>query len=475
MIDSVRAASRTVFLAVLSLALFPLDSLATPPPAQALAKLNKNDVKPFEASVRKICGPRVKVTVKLDAPPDANTRDYPVKDVGAFLSRAANSGDLTRNSLDMVTEALKATTSDALGKQALAEGLKEVVVYAAVGGGFLTFEDGVLTVGSHIFGDGEGSSIPASSIEKILVWGLGVDGPHVGHRIALQHRRAIENIEAREVTPFREKVKAIAGPSVKVTVRYDPPADAGARFYAVKDPGPYLVRAGLTERQLTIMTLNLILEALNAVAIDDSGKAALRAELKEIVVLAAVGEAELSLKGGVLTVGSHIFGDGQGSSNSASDIEKALSSGLLVSDPNDPSGTQVPVGQVQAMQKIETRHLAPFRAKAAALLGPTVMVTAKYSTAPGETAPVKDPAKYLARLATSTDLTINMLDQVLAAVKEQAGERQQVKSIVVYVVVGDSVATLSGGVLTVGGHVGSDGNGSSLSQSQVAKALSAKH
>ena len=61
----------------------------------------------------------------------------------------------------------------------------------------------------------------------------------------------------------------------------------------------------------------------------------------------------------------------------------------------------------------------------------------------------------------------------LAALKAHEG-RKQVKSIVVYVLVGDSFATLSDGVLSVGGHAVMDGLGSFLHEEQVAKALGAK-
>lgn len=460
--------TRARLLALAVLAATP--ALAKPPTPAVLAKLEKNDVKPFAAKVKQACGPTVKATVKLAAPPDADSRPYAVKDVGAFLARAASSKDLTRNALDPVVEGLKAVTKDELGKTAVKQGLKEVVVYAAVGDGFITFENGVLTVASHIFGDGEGTSIPADLVEKTLVWGLEIDEPHVGHRVALQHRRAIETIEAKEIAPFKEKVKALA-PKTTVTVRYDPLTEAEDKHYAVKDPGHFLVRAGLTEHQLTLFTLNLVVEALTAVGGDDLGKAALASELKELVVLTTVGEGVLSVKDGVLTVGSHVFGDGLGSSIPASAIEQALRNGLLVNDPD--SGTKLSLGHALAKQRIEAKHIAPFRKKVAEVLGPSVTVTAKYSPPPKDDQPVKDAAKYLAQVADSTNFSINGLDQVVAALKAQEG-RKQVKSIVVYVLVGDSFATLSDGVLSVGGHAVIDGLGSFLHEEQVAKALGAK-
>lgn len=460
--------TRTRLLALAVLVTAP--AFAKPPPPAVLAKLEKNDVKPFAAKVKQACGPTVKATVKLAAPPDADSRPYAVKDVGAFLARAAASKDLTRNALDPVVEGLKAVTKDELGKTAVKQGLKEVVVYAAVGDGFITFENGVLTVASHIFGDGEGTSIPADLVEKTLVWGLEIDEPHVGHRVALQHRRAIETIEAKEIAPFKEKLKAFA-PKTTVTVRYDPLTDVEDPHYAVKDPGHYLVRAGLTEHQLTLFTLTLTLDALKAVASDDAGKAALASELKELVVLTTVGEGVLSVKDGVLTVGSHIFGDGLGSSIPSSAIEQALRNGLMVSDPD--SGEKLPLGHLLAKQRIEAKHIAPFKKKVAEVLGPSVTVTAKYSPPPKDDQPVKDAAKYLAQVADSTNFTINGLDQVVAALKAQEG-RKQVKSIVVYVLVGDSFATLSDGVLSVGGHAVMDGLGSFLHEEQVAKALGAK-
>lgn len=445
-------------------------AFAKPPSPAVLAKLEKNDVKPFVAKVKQVCGPTVKATVKLAAPPDAESRPYAVKDVGAFLASAANSKDLTRNSLDQVVRALEAVTKDTYGKQAVAQGLKEVVVYAAVGDGFITFENGVLTVASHIFGDGEGTSIPADLVEKTLVWGLEIDEPHVGHRVALQHRRAIETIEAKEIAPFKEKLKAFA-PKTTVTVRYDPQTPAEDQYYAVKDPGPYLVRGGLTEHQLTLFTLNLILEALKSVASDEVGKAALASELKELVVLTTIGEGVLSVKDGVMTVGSHIFGDGLGSSIPSSSMEKALRDGLVVSDPD--SGEKLSLGHVQAKQRIDAKHIAPFKKKVAEVLGPSVTVTAKYGPPPKDEQPVKDAAKYLVQVADSTNFSINGLDQVVAALKAQPGSKQ-VKSIVVYVLVGDSFATLSDGVLSVGGHAVMDGLGSFLHQDQVERALGAK-
>ncbi len=70
-------------------------------------------------------------------------------------------------------------------------------------------------------------------------------------------------------------------------------------------------------------------------------------------------------------------------------------------------------------------------------------------------------------------LVVVLTPVVVAALKAQPGSKQ-VKSIVVYVLVGDSFATLSDGVLSVGGHAVMDGLGSFLHQDQVERALGAK-
>jgi hypothetical protein len=294
---------------------------------QAIQKIKTEEVKPFEGKVKALCGQGVKVTVNYESPANAAKFDYPVKDAGAYLVRAAPDKQLTRNLLNTITSALTEVAADDLGKKALGANLKEIVVLAVVGGAQLTYKDGVLTVGNHIFGDGMGSSNGASEIQKTLEWGLTVDEARLGTKIPVPYARAIATIDADEMRPFKAKVESIVGVPVKVTPNYASPANAAQFDYPVKDPGRYLVRA-VQYKQVTRNLLNQISDAVSGAAADEQGKAALRANLKEIVVLTVVGGAQLTFKDGVLTVGNHIFGDGEGSSSGASDIQKVLESGL---------------------------------------------------------------------------------------------------------------------------------------------------
>ena len=100
-------------------------------------------------------------------------------------------------------------------------------------------------------------------------------------------------------------MRASVGSSLKVSVQYEAAGTPATDPYYVKDAGAYLVR-GVADKQLTLNALRLVVEALTAVASDAAGKRALRAGLKEIRILAVVGDAQLTFKDGVLTYGSHL-------------------------------------------------------------------------------------------------------------------------------------------------------------------------
>jgi hypothetical protein len=425
-------------------------------PQQAIEKIRNEEVKPFAGKVKALCGAGVKVTVNYDSPANAAQFDYPVKDPGAYLVRAAPHKQLTLNGLNKITEALTEIAVDDLGKKALRASLKEIVVLAVVGGAQLTYKDGVLTAGSHIFGDGEGSSLLATEIQRVLEWGLMVDEPRTGTKVALPYLRAIEKIDADEMRPFKEKVSSVVGAPVKVTPNYASPANAAQFDYPVKDPGRYLVRAA-AHKQVTLNLLNNVSEAVNGAAVDEIGKAALKANLKEIVILTVVGGAQLTFKDGVLTVGNHIFGDGEGSSSGAGDIQKVLEWGLMIDEPR--LGRKVAAPHRRAIEKIEADQVAPFKEKVKSLVGPAVQVTVSYAlpaNATGSSQAVKDPGAYLVRTAQHQRLKMRTLDIVmdaltaLASGSNKAALQSKLKQIVIAAVHPDGVLSFQNGVLTVG-------------------------
>ena len=292
-------------------------------PAQPVAAIQKNEVPAFEAKVKALAGPDVKVTLKFayEAPEKADS--YPIKDSGAYLARGVADHLLTKNMFDPVTDALKTVMADELGKRAIKDNLKQIVIYTVVSDARLSFADGLLSVGNHIYSDGEGSRNGAAEIAKMLEWTLKIDEPRVGSKVVLGHARAIEQMETEEVAPFRERVKATCKCSPKITMRYDAPSvDPGA---SQADPGMFLHRAVMLGHQsLTRSMLNPLNDGLAQAAADPVGAKVLADQLKEIVIYAIVQDAKLSFSDGVLTVGNYILGDGYGSAWSAKDFKKAL-------------------------------------------------------------------------------------------------------------------------------------------------------
>lgn len=428
-------------------------------PKQAIKKIESGEVVPFKKKVRAIV-PGVAVSVVYEASGTPATDPYYIKDAGAFLVRAAPDKQLTLNGFRLVLEALGTVASDAAGKKALRAGLKKIVVYAVVGSAQLSFKDGVLTFGSHIFGDGAGSSLGASDIQRALEKGLTVgDAPAGGAGtnagaggLALNHSRAIEKIEAEQTAPFRAKVLALV-PDAKVTVEYAPPADQDQRPYAIKDPAAYLVRtAGCTN--LTINSFNMVMEALNDIASDDLGKRALRSQLKSVVVYAVVGDGFHSYKDGVLTVGSHIYGDGQGSSVPASTTRLDLEWGLKAQ--TALLGGSLALAHVRAIEQIEAKQIAPFRADVKSIVGPSVKVTANYAPAkPGARLSEKDPGKYMELTASGERVKYRCITQITDALKAVAGGslggalKSKLREIVIVPTQPDAQVSYRSGVLTV--------------------------
>lgn len=432
-----------------------------------------DEVKPFTSKASAICGFPVKVTVDYASPPNAAQLEYPVKNVGAYLSRAAPTKQLTLFTLTPLLEALTGVAADAPGKAALKAGLKELHVLVVNGGAQLRFENGVLTVGSHLFGDGEGSSVGAKDMEDTLSWGLLLDEPVLGRRVPLPWVRVIKQIKTDEELPFQKRVSAIVGFDLKVSFLYDSPANASTMAYPVKDPARYLLR-GAKDKQVTLNLLTNVEDALKNIASDALGKAALKASLKELHVLTVVGDAQYAFENGVYTVGSHIYGDGEGSSFGAADMTKHLLAGLMVDEPL--TGKRLTLEEARAIAAIETNHLTPFRAGLQKLCGAPVKVTAVFTPFPDERGEApKNALPSLARWARSTDLTISFLDRVTEALtdaSEKSGAKAvcaAVKEVRIPLVMSGALLSFEGGVLTVG----RDQN-SGYDAGQIRKAVEAK-
>ncbi|MFO0672607.1 MAG: hypothetical protein U0235_23840 [Polyangiaceae bacterium] len=450
-------------------------------PKQAIKKIESGEITPFKKKVRAIVGSSLKVSVQYEAAGTPATDPYYVKDAGAYLVRGVADKQLTLNALRLVVEALTAVASDAAGKRALRAGLKEIRILAVVGDAQLTFKDGVLTYGSHLYGDGFGTSIGADGIQKLLEKSLSAgsgasgaapasgSGPSTAG-LALNHSRAIEKLEAEQTAPFRAKVLAIV-PNAKVTVEYAPPADQDSRPYAIKDVPAYVVRtAGNTN--LTLNSFNMIVEALNEVASDELGKRALREQLKSVVVYAVIGDGIHSFKDGVLTVGSHIYGDGAGTSIPASTTQKDLEWGLT-SRTSLVAGT-FPLAHVRAIERIEAEQVKPFREQVKSMVGPTVKVSANYAPPKsGNTFPEKEPGKYMVLAADGTRVKYRATTQLTDALNDVDGSlkgalKTKLREIVIVPTQQSAQLSFQNGVLTLG-----YGENDSYGASEIRKALEA--
>ncbi len=264
-----------------------------PGPTELVEKMRTDEVKPFEVKLNALAGGQVKVTVdftmlKTDPP--------------AYLARTANNRQLSLGTLDPVLEAVTAIASDQLGRDALAQGLKVVDLTVFPPEPKLSFADGVLAIGNVVIGDSK-AGYPAKAIREALEAKL-LD-PRSG--VALPQRRAVEAIKP-EVAAFQQKVNALCGAPVKVTVRTEQ--------LEQHKQAPLIAE----NHRLSVFLFDPITGALSAIAADPGGQAFLQANLKEIVV--GVVDSMLSFKGGVLTVESDPYGSG-GSYDRGS-IRKAL-------------------------------------------------------------------------------------------------------------------------------------------------------
>jgi hypothetical protein len=169
----------------------------------------------------------------------------------------------------------------------------------------------------------------------------------------------VEKMRVEEVKPFEEKVNAIVGAKVKVNVDFT---------MQKSDPPGYLARTALN-RQLSLGTLNLVVDALTAIASDRLGKEALALGLKQIDLTAFPPEPKLSFANGVLSVGNVVVGDNK-AEFPAKAIREALEPKLTA------PGSPTPLPQRRAVEAIKP-EVAAFQEKVNGLCGGPVKVTVR--------------------------------------------------------------------------------------------------
>jgi hypothetical protein len=269
--------------------------------------------------VKAIVGPNVKVRVEHTQAPGADKLPYFVKDEPKFVVKMAGANNLTLFTLDTVVDALKEVASDEPGKKALTQNLKEVLIYSVAGNAQYEYKDGTLMIATHVFGDGEGSSVDRAGAAELLNWGMTLDEPLVGGKMPLGYVRAVHQLESGEVTALREGIKKIVGAPVEVAASYAMPGSDKSPE-AVMKWGKTLARWG--DKKLKYSVSDQLLRALTDVAASPS-KAALQSRLKKVNVVVLTEEPMFALKDSVLTVGAS-DNSGWDASGMRKDLEAAL-------------------------------------------------------------------------------------------------------------------------------------------------------
>ncbi len=116
----------------------------------------EQEFKPFEASVKEICGFDVKLTF-----------DWAAIEANSSCEWICSNKKISDYIFNRVTEALKAICADDMGKTAVREHLKEIHMFPTAGDP--EFANGILTIRNDVTGNG---AYGADQIQAIMEKGL---------------------------------------------------------------------------------------------------------------------------------------------------------------------------------------------------------------------------------------------------------------------------------------------------------------